>query len=118
MHLSRVYLMYVHYQTFVKICIRFYVYIICVAISPVRWQAITWTNAGILSIGLLETKFNEIWIGNLSFVFKKMHLKMSAAKLAAILSQERWVKHMVQNQNKPLQTSHDDAMTWKRFPHY
>ena len=39
-----------------------------------------------LSIGLPGTNFNEIWIGNLSFPFKKMHLKMSSARMAAILS--------------------------------
>ena len=51
----------------------------------VRHQTITWTNAGLLSIGLLGTYFSEIGIGILSFSFKKMHLKMSA-KMAAMLS--------------------------------
>ena len=60
--------------------------------SPVRRQAITWTNADLLSIGLLGTYFSEIWIGILSFSFKKMQLKMSSAKIAAILSTGRWVK--------------------------
>ena len=45
-------------------------------LSPARRQAITWTNAGLLSIGLLGTNFSEIWIGILPFSFKKMHLKM------------------------------------------
>ena len=40
----------------------------------------------LLSIGLLGTNCSEIWIRNLSFPFKKMHLKLSAAKMAAILS--------------------------------
>ena len=31
-------------------------------LSPVRRQAITWTNAGLLSIGPLRTNFSEIWI--------------------------------------------------------
>ena len=31
-------------------------------LSPVRRQAITWTNAAVLSIGLLGTYFSEIWI--------------------------------------------------------
>ena len=31
-------------------------------LSPGRRQAIIWTNAGILLIGLLGTNFNEIWI--------------------------------------------------------
>ena len=42
----------------------------------------TWTNAGLLSIGLLGTDITEVWIVILSFSFKKMHLKMSAAKVA------------------------------------
>ena len=65
-------------------------------LSPVR-EAITWTNAGILSIGVLGTNFNQIWIEILSFSFKKIHLKMSSAKLAAILS--RWVNSLRPRQN-------------------
>ena len=55
-------------------------------LSPVRRQAITWTNARLLSIRLLGTNFNEIWIGILSISFKKVHFKMSSAETAAILS--------------------------------
>ena len=47
-------------------------------------KAITWTNAGLLSIGLLGTNFSEIRIANLTFSFKKMHLKLSSAKMATI----------------------------------
>ena len=32
-------------------------------LSPVRRQAITWTNAGLLLIGILGTYFGEIWNG-------------------------------------------------------
>ena len=60
-------------------------------LSPVRQQAIIWTNAGLLSIELLGTNFSEIQIGILSFSFKKMHLKLSSAQMAAILSRGRWV---------------------------
>ena len=49
-------------------------------LSPIRSQAITWTNASLLSIGLPRTYFSEIWIWILSFSFKKMQLKMSSAK--------------------------------------
>ena len=65
----------------------------CIALSPVRCQAITWTHAGLLSIGLLGTNFSEIRI--LSFSFKKMHLKLSSAKMAAILSRGRYVSTWV-----------------------
>ena len=46
-----------------------------------------------LSIGLLGTNFSETQIRILSFSFKKMHLKLSSVKMAAILSKGRWVKH-------------------------
>ena len=62
-------------------------------VSPVRRQAITWTIAGLLSIGYLWINFSEIRIWILSLLFKRMHLKMSSAKMAAILPRERWVKH-------------------------
>ena len=55
-------------------------------LSPVRRQAITWTNAGLLPIGLMGTNFSEIQIRIPSFSFKKMHLKLSSAKVASILS--------------------------------
>ena len=44
-------------------------------LSPVRHQAIIWTNAGILLIGPLGTNFGEILIRIQTFSFKKLHLK-------------------------------------------
>ena len=49
-------------------------------LSHVRRQAIIWTNAGILLIGPLGTKFNQIVIAIHTFSFTKMHLKLSSAK--------------------------------------
>ena len=49
-------------------------------LSPVRRQAIIWTNDGILLIGPLGTNFSEILIGIQIFSVKKMPLKMSSAK--------------------------------------
>ena len=49
-------------------------------LSPGRYQAIIWTNAGLLSIGTLRTNFSEILSETNTFSFKKMHLKMSSAK--------------------------------------
>ena len=49
-------------------------------LSPGRRQAIIWTNAGILFIGLSGTNFSEILIEILTFSFKKMCLKLSSAK--------------------------------------
>ena len=56
-------------------------------LSPVRRQAIMRTNAGLLSIEPLGTKFGEILIEIHTFSFTKMRLKMSLAKLAAIFSE-------------------------------
>ena len=46
-------------------------------LSHWRRQAIIWTNAGIFVIRPLGTNFSEILIGNQTFSFMKMHLKMS-----------------------------------------
>ena len=49
-------------------------------LSPGRLQAIIWTNAGILLIVTLGTKFSEI-LGKIHIVsLKKMHFKMSSGK--------------------------------------
>ena len=49
-------------------------------LSPGRRQAIIWTNAGILLIQTLGTKFSDILWEIYKFSFKKMHLKMSSGK--------------------------------------
>ena len=49
-------------------------------LSPDRRQAIIWTNAGLLLIGLLGTNFSEILIEILAFSFKKKRSKVSSAK--------------------------------------
>ena len=49
-------------------------------LSPIRRQAIIWTNAGILIIRTLGTNFSEILIQIHTFSNKKMHLKMSSGK--------------------------------------
>ena len=46
-------------------------------LSPARRQAIIWTNAEILLMGLPGTNFNEILIEIHKFSFEKIHLKMS-----------------------------------------
>ena len=50
------------------------------SLSPGQRQAIIWTNAGIMLIGLLGTKFNEMLIEIPTFSFKKIHLKMPSGK--------------------------------------
>ena len=65
-------------------------------LSPVRCQAIIWTNAGILLNGPLWTNFIEILIEIPTFPFKKMCLKVSSAKWRPfclglnVLSNPRW----------------------------
>ena len=49
-------------------------------LSPGRRQAIIWTNSGILLIGPLATNFSEIVIEIQAFSFRKIRLKVSAAK--------------------------------------
>ena len=49
-------------------------------LEPTGWQAIIWTNAGILLIGPLGTNFNGILSEIHIFSFKKIHLKMASGK--------------------------------------
>ena len=55
---------------------------------PVRRQAITWTNIGLLSMGPLGTNFNEIGTKIPNFSFMKTHLNMSSAKCRPFCSGE------------------------------
>ena len=50
-------------------------------LSPGRHQAIIWTNAGIFLSRPLVINFGEMLIEIYVFSFKKMHFKMSSAKL-------------------------------------
>ena len=56
-------------------------------LSPIRHQAIIWSNAAVLSNRPLETYFSEILFKFQKFSFMEMHMKMSSAKWASILSQ-------------------------------
>ena len=49
-------------------------------LSPIRRQAIIWTNAGLLWIRPEETNVSEILFKIQNFSFTKMHLKISSAK--------------------------------------
>ena len=51
-----------------------------IGLLPVQSQTITWTNVDFWFIGPLEKNFSEILIEILTFSFKKMCLKMPAAK--------------------------------------
>ena len=45
-----------------------------------RRQAIMWPNAGVLSIGLLETNLSDILFEIQTFSFKNVHLEISSTK--------------------------------------
>ena len=49
-------------------------------LSPDRRQAIIWTNAGLLLVGLIGTNFSELLIEILTFSSMKLRLKVSSAK--------------------------------------
>ena len=66
-------------------------------LSPGRRQAIIWTNAGILLIGGLGTKFSEILIEIYTFSFKKMKFE-NVWTMAAILSGPQYVKDSKESQ--------------------
>ena len=70
-------------------------------------RAIICINDEILLIGPLETNFSEILIRIQTFSFKKMHLKMSSAKMASILSRPQCV-----NQDHHIY----QKMQWNDFP--
>ena len=85
---------------------------------PVQRQAIIWTNAGILLIGLLGTKFSEILIKIHTFSFKKLHLEMSSAKMAVIFSQPQCVNTISLRMSHPAITmiSYKHHSIWNHSP--
>ena len=82
-------------------------------LSPGQHQAIIWTNAGILLIGPLGTKLNEILIQiRNSYIFiQENALENVVCEVASILSRPQCVKGKVL-------FSHGDMMTLKRLLHY
>ena len=70
-----------HWGRVTHICVsKLYIVASDNGLSPVRRQAIIWTNAGILLIGPWGKNFSEILIDIHTFSFKKIDLKMSSAK--------------------------------------
>ena len=55
-------------------------------LSPVWCQAIIWTNAVILSLGILQTNFREIFI-EIQFFIEQNAVQIVVCKVVAILSQ-------------------------------
>ena len=69
---------------------------------------ITWTNAGLLSIGPLGSKFSKIRMKIHFFSFKKMHLKTSSAKWGPFCPGEDELMLIKVN----LLSSHSPSIIW------
>ena len=73
-----------YFFPFFSICTCVSVYQVSIVsdngLSPILRQAIIWTNALLLSIGLLGTNLSEILIKRQKFSFTQMHLKILSAK--------------------------------------
>ena len=65
-------------------------------VSPYRYQAIIWTNAGILLIVPLGTNFSEFLI-EIMYSIHENALENAVWKMAAILSQPQCVKRHLQS---------------------
>ena len=61
-------------------------------LSPIRRQAIIYTNAGLLLIGTLGTDFSEILIKVRIFLIHENLSKTIVCEMVAIWSCGRWVK--------------------------
>ena len=61
---------------------------------PAQRQAIIWTNAGILLIGLLGTNFSEILIEIDTFSLKEIAFENVVQKMVAIVSQPQCVNSL------------------------
>ena len=64
-------------------------------LSPVRRQAIPWTNAALLSIGHLRTNFGEIWIQIKKLFIHENAFKTVACEMATNLFRGRGVNFLI-----------------------
>ena len=62
-----------------------------IGLSPVRRQTITWTNAGLLSIGPLETNSSEIWIETENFSVNENAFENVICEMGGIFFRGTWV---------------------------
>ena len=110
-------------------------------LTPGRCPANIWTNACVFLVGPVETNFNEISIGILTFSFKKMCLKASSAiwrpfcvglnvlntrSTSALEEWRVWINRTpkqpkwvnVKIKNTMTYMDHDDVIKWKHLPRY
>ena len=78
-------------------------------LSHVRRQPIVWTINGLLSIRPQGTYFNEIIFEIQKFPFKKMHMKMSSAKMVTTLSWPQCVNSLHSSKHV---SEHANCGTW------
>ena len=86
-------------------------------LSPNRYQAIIWTNAGILLIGPLRTNFSEILIEIITFSFKKAYSSFESVvcETAEILPRPQCVNTLRPRQNgRHFQTTLTIFQHWSR----
>ena len=85
-------------------------------LSPGWRQAIIWTNAGILLIGTLGTKFSETLIETHTFSFKKMHLQMSSGKWRPFCLGLNLLTHWGRDKIDAIsQTTFSSAFSWMKM---
>ena len=85
-------------------------------LSPIWYQDIILTNAGLLSIRPLRTNISEILINIQNISFKTLLIKISSAKykMADVLSRRRWVNWAVVNPCIHLTTdTHGESVFFK-----
>ena len=86
-------------------------------LSPVRRQAIIWTNARILLIGPLGTNFSEIVIEIGTFLCKKMYLQMSSGKWQPFcLGLNVLMTDVTDDIIGQYLDWHDEVMNWSHIP--
>ena len=96
-------------------------------LSPIRRQAVIWTNAGLLSIWTIKNKLQWNFDQNTKLFIHENASENIVCEKGAILSRGRWVNNWpsaLWGLNKMavmLQMTfctHDDVIKWKHFPRY
>ena len=85
-------------------------------LPPGRCQAIIWTNDDILLIGPLGTNFNEILFGIQTFLFNKMHLKLSPAKWRPFCLGINVLKESYDNFCQGFPNHYSELSNWQESP--
>ena len=93
-------------------------------LAPGQFQAIIWTNPGILLIGPIGTNVNEILIEIHIMSFKKLHLNMSSVKWRPfclglnVLKWELYITYLYSSFRKPSQRYKNFLPSWQFRTNY